>query len=109
MKLARNIFYFLILMVLWLGCATVGNVANVCVATATQAQQILNKLGSSNVPSVAVAAVDALKFGCATAAEIDSFIAAHETDAGGAFMAADDPLDARRLANAKAWRAAHPK
>lgn len=90
------------------GCATVGGVTAACVATASQAQQILDKLGSSAVPAVAVAAVDALKFGCAVANEVDAFISAHETDAGSAFMAADDPMDARRLANAKAWLTAHP-
>lgn len=90
------------------GCATTGNVLTTCEATATQADFILKALGSSPIESVAVAAVDALKYGCATGWEVDQFITAHQTDASAAFMAEGDPLDSRRLANALAYKRTHP-
>lgn len=93
-----------------ISCATVQKTATTCEATASQAQKILEMLGSSTVASVAIAAVDALKFGCATTAEVDAYIEAHEhPDAGVAPLASIDPLDSLRLANAYAWRTAHPK
>lgn len=88
-------------------CAHFAAATKKCEATALQAQKIIEMLGSSHVASVAVAAVDALKFGCATAGEIDKYIEAHEADGGQALMAESDPLDSLRLANAYAWRAAH--
>lgn len=108
MKLLTRLLYVMTVAVLLFGCATTSKVIQTCEATATQAQQILNALGSSAVPAVAVAAVDALKFGCAVAGEIDAYILAHQDDAGAREMADVDPMDARRLANAVAWRKAHP-
>lgn len=89
------------------GCATTRAVAAACAATSLQSQQILDKLGNPS-QAAALAGLDGLHFAaCVIAGEIDAYLAAHQDDGGAHEFAAMDPLDAVRLRNARAWRAAH--
>lgn len=108
-KAAWFVFRVLFLVVLIVAaCATVKTVATTCVATSLQSQDILNQLGKPTA-ALAIAGIDGLKFAeCVVASEIDAYIGAHQDDAGARALADVDPLDSLRLANAKAWRAAHP-
>lgn len=91
------------------GCAHVKAVANACEPSPLQSQQILGQLGNLD-QAKALAGIDSLHFvECVVDYEIGAFIDAHELDGGQALLAASDSLDAVRLRNAKAWKAAHAR
>lgn len=88
-------------------CAHVVPTAKACAASSVQVDQVFGVLNNPE-QAKAIAAVDALGFlACATRSAVDEIIAALSPNPDGGLTVAETE-NSPVLANALAWRAAHP-